>query len=202
MSYAALVETGGDVAQPLWRALRAAPGPLTVRELHLASRAHPNAIQLRLKRWERAGLIHAIASNPRRFVMPEGAPKTPPTVNRLGVAGPPSTANDRLWRAIRAMGKFSLPELTISAGASRRSAETFIHALSRAGYLRTVVRGNSQTGAWSVYRLMRLSGPRTPVIRHSKCPDTGRTLKSLFDPNNGKSIGLTADGAREVNHVR
>lgn len=210
MPYAAIVETGCDVALPLWRALRAAPEPLTVRELHLASRAHPNAIQLRLKRWERAGLIHAIASRPRRFVMPEGAPKTPPTVNRRGEPGPASTQQQRMWRAMHVLRRFTLPEVQMAASVTRRSGETFINALLRAGYIINEVRGNSRTGVWSVYRLQRRTGPKTPTIRHRKCADTGRTLKSLFDPNTGKSIDISAkpsrlqaqDGARGVNHVR
>lgn len=209
MTYAAIVESGRDVALPLWRALRAAPEPLTVRELHLASRAHPNAIQLRLKRWERAGLVHAIASNPRRFKMPEGAPDTPPTVNRRGEQGPASTQHQRMWRAMHVLRRFTLPELQMAATVTRRSGETFINALQRAGYLVNAVRGNSRTGVWSVYQLQRRTGPKTPMIRHRKCPETGRILKTLFDPNTGKSIDISArpaalaqDGARGVNHVR
>lgn len=210
MVYAAIVETGRDVTLPLWRALRAAPEPLTIRELHLASRAHPNAIQLRLKRWERAGLVTILATNPRRFKMPEGAPETPPTVNRRGEQGPASTQHQRMWRAMHVMRRFTLPELQMAATVTRRSGETFINALQRAGYVATEVRGNSRTGVWSVYRLLRRPGPKTPVIKHRKCADTGRTLKALFDPNNGKSIDISAkpskltaqNGARGVNHVR
>lgn len=207
MAYTPLVRVRRRaVAGPLWSALRAAAEPLSISELHIASRAHPNAIQLRLKRWQRAGLVEVVPSNPRRFTMLAGAPKLPPTVNRAGVAGPPSTMQDRLWRAMRVMRRFTLPELIMAARSTRRSAETFVNALLRAGYLRNIARGNARTGTWSVYVLARGGGVLTPSIRHRRCADTGCLLKHLFDPNSGLSTdigaGTSANRARAVNHVR
>jgi hypothetical protein len=205
--YQLIRTTIGKVARPLWEELRRAETPLSVAELHQRCAAHPNAIQLRLKRWERAGLVICTASAPRRFIMPEGAADQPPTVNRAGVVSAGTTLQDRLWRAMRGLRRFSLPELCLTAGVGRRSAESFINLLTRAGYADCLLRGNSRTGVWSVYLLRRGAGPKTPVIRHRQ--DGDRVVKLLHDPNTGRDVAIAprwpARARRasnnEVNHV-
>lgn len=172
-----------DVERPLWDALRMARSPASVADLHVATSAHPNSIQLRLKRWERAGLVQVTSSQPRRFIMIDKSP-TPPKVSNAGKVARTTTMRQRLWIAMRVLKRFDLPTIMMTAGASRRSAEDYINVLCRAGYVHRTYRGNAMTGEWSVYLLVKRSGPRAPAVSHRK-GDGGELIRELVDHNDG-----------------
>jgi hypothetical protein len=112
--YALSVETTSEVSAPLWRALRAADAPATVNELHRASRAHPNAIQLRLKRWERVGFVDVLPPEPARYLISERSAHLvkPPTVGSLSAAA---------WATLRRIGRpATFEELVEASGCSDR----------------------------------------------------------------------------------
>lgn len=181
------------VQEPLWRTLLSASEPMSVPELRDVIRASPSAIKLRLTRWEQAGLVARADGPAVRYVITEDGRsaanddhRAPPTVRADGSVLPRNRSQRaRLWSAIRVLKRFSLPELKMSAGASRRSTEDLINCLQRAGYLRLVERGNSMAGTWSVYQLAANTGPKTPIITHNG----GR--RRLVDPNNGKVIDIS-----------
>lgn len=271
--YALSVETARAVSKPLWRALRTAGEPTTIGDLHKASRAHPNAIQLRLKRWSRAGIVtvlppekaryvisdrsahraeaptigslsadawtalrrigrpatfeellaatgasdrplycrlrrwtrsghvRKIEAMPRRFALASGAidQPEPPTVNAAGDVkrrGP--SQRERLWKVMRILKRFDLPQLEITSEATRRAAEDFINLLSRAGYIRNLGKGGG-TG-WATYALIRDTGPKCPTITNKAGAE-----RRLVDRNNGQSVPIGPGlrrRAREVNYVR
>lgn len=190
--YAVVGTTGRAVEAPLWRRLSTATTPASVRELHLDTDAHPNAIQHRLDRWVRAGFVTRIDGTPKRYSMNDDAPRSaiPPRVDIQGKVLPRApSARERLWRTIRVLRTFDVPTLVIAAGATRRSAEDLINCLHRAGYLRQLVRGNSQSGTWSTYRLGRNTGPRSPSIQHRKID--GRIQRFLVDGNTGERVDIS-----------
>ena len=170
------------VTQPLWRALRAAAEAQSVRQLHVLTGAHPNAIQLRLKRWERAGLVSVTSQRPRKYLM-SATDSQPPRMAADGALTRRPSGRQRMWTSMRVLKRFDLPTLMMTAEVSRRSAETYINNLSRAGYLRTLARGNSACGTWSNYQLVRRSGPRAPAVNHSRAGTPHRVL--LVDRNDG-----------------
>lgn len=169
--YAVLVAPTHAVETPLWRTLGAAACPASIAELHLATRAHPNAIQHRLDRWVRAGLVTRLEGTPKRYAMNDDTPRTPqpPRVAIDGRAtARQSSQRERLWRAMRVLPGFDVPGLMLVANASRRSVETLINALHRAGYLRQLSRGNSVKATWSTYRLVRNTGPAAPSVNMAR----------------------------------
>jgi len=194
--YAVIGTPDHAVEAPLWRALGAATAPASTFQLHAATNAHPNAIQHRLDRWVRAGLVTRIEGKPKLYAMNDDTPRTalPPRVARDGrVTARAPTARDKLWRAMRVLRTFDLPTLVISTGVTRRSAEDMINVLHRAGYLRQPVRGNAAKATWSTYRLVRNTGPRTPSVSHRTID--GRVQRELVDANSGARIDISAGAA-------
>lgn len=91
--YAVYLDVRPEVEEPLWRALSDAAAPATVHELHLATAAHPNAIQHRLSRWVSAGLVTRTEGSPRRFAMTDTTERTPrPRASTLPAASPCAAA--------------------------------------------------------------------------------------------------------------
>ncbi|MCP4026589.1 MAG: hypothetical protein GY736_09815 [Sphingomonas sp.] len=193
--YAVYLDVRPEVEEPLWRALSAAAAPATVHELHLATAAHPNAIQHRLSRWVSAGLVTRTEGSPRRFAMTDTTERTPrpPRVDLTGrIAVRRRTAREALWSAMRVLsrhGSFDVPTLQMTAGVSRRSTEEMLNVLHRSGHVRQLARGNSQTGSWSTYRLVRNTGPKAPVVRQQVADGVRRRL--VVDGNTGIATDIS-----------
>lgn len=106
-----------------------------------------------------------------------------------------TTMRDRLWKALRIArntGQASTIDELVEIAAdgtesdARGSAESYLFALARAGYLRKH-RVRAKSGAPSSkgafrYVLIRDTGPRTPIWR--------RTRNSVFDPNRNEEHAL------------
>lgn len=132
MAYAAKVEAQNEVERPLWRALRATEAPATIAELHLASRAHPNAIQLRLKRWSRVGFVEIHPAEPPRYEISEKG---------RGRDAPPTTGSLSLdaWQALRRLrGPVTLEELIAATGCADRPLYCRLRRWRRSGWIRKI----------------------------------------------------------------
>lgn len=91
---------------------------------------------------------------------------------RRELAGAPSAARERMWRAMRILRQFRMGELLQVAEVPRRkAAEKYVQDLMRADYLRIAERARGCDG--NVYRLIRNTGPFAPRV--------GRKL--TLDPN-------------------
>lgn len=196
MAYRLIETPVRAVEAPLWRVMLSADRPMSASELHRATAAHPNAIQARLRRWELAGFVARHGVAPARFALTDAAraanddQQGPPQVMRDGtVRARRRTDRARLWSAMRVLKQFTLPELLIASGATRRSAEDLINCLCRAGYLRVEHRGNQTKGEWSSYRLTRVVGPRAPSIRQRV--EGGVRHRLLVDPNTNAEIDIS-----------
>lgn len=87
----------------------------------------------------------------------------------------PEHAN-RCWRAMRYLKHFALDELVLHARADYKTVYRFVRRLELAGYLRVVQQNRSgQPGSTLQYRLVRDSGPKTPLLR--------KNGREVFDPN-------------------
>lgn len=120
---------GGAVETPVWRELRAAAEPLTVDDLRQATGADPNAIQHRLKRWERAGLVMILPPEPARYAFsPKSAAlKTAPTIGSL---------SDDAWGALRRLGgEATFDRILALSGAEDRPLYCRLRRWQRRGHL-------------------------------------------------------------------
>ena len=189
------------VADPLWRCLAQLDRPIRLIDLANQINAHPNAIQLRLKRWERAGLVRKIEARPCLYQMTAAADRKsgPPTIKMDGSPGLARGGNQRMWSAMRILKQFDIIALGMAASVTRRSCETYVNSLLRTGFLARVRRGNPRNGEWSIYRLTKPTGPIAPSVSHRKVD--GRLEKAVVDHNDGtrypiepRSPRTTADG--------
>lgn len=130
--YALDVTPSREVAAPLWRALRRATGPATIRELHATSRAHPNAIQHRLKRWSGVGFVEILPPEPVRYEISEKGIglEEAPTIGSLSADA---------WAAMRRIGRaVTLEELIAASGCADRPLYCRLRRWSRSGWVRRI----------------------------------------------------------------
>ncbi|HYD12716.1 MAG TPA: hypothetical protein VEC11_07700 [Allosphingosinicella sp.] len=202
--------TLGSLSADAWAAMRRLGRPATFAEILEASGASDRPLYCRLRRWKRSGYVRELAASPQRFALaPEAFALTePPTVNQaLAVTTKRASQRGRMWAAMRILKQFDIPLLILTAEVTRRSAEDFINLLSRAGYVskdgNRVIPSrshgvNGNLGArrdWSTYRLVRNTGPKSPIITNSKGAE-----RRLVDRNNGQSVplGQGLQSAREA----
>jgi hypothetical protein len=82
---------------------------------------------------------------------------------RRELAGAPSPARERMWRAIRMLRQFNMRELLEISGVERRkAAEKYVAALVRAEYLRIAQHARGCGG--NVYMLIQNTGPFAPRV--------------------------------------
>lgn len=103
----------------------------------------------------------------------------------------------RIWRAMRIMGKFTVPSLmTAIEGATYGNVQSYVSRLFKAGYLRkfgTVRRGYS--GEYQGYILVKDDGPTMPVLlagRHENKKEKEKEKETATAP--------AVEGAEEINH--
>lgn len=82
---------------------------------------------------------------------------------RRELAGAPSPARERMWRAMRMLRQFNMRELLEISGVERRkAAEKYVADLVRADYLRIAQHTRGCEG--NVYVLIQNTGPFAPRV--------------------------------------
>ena len=168
--------------QAIWDAMRACEGAwFTVADIRWVTDRNKRTIATYLECLcaggvaERATEMRADGSHLFRLI---GAPA--PEAPRLRKDGAPVVQGggvENMWRSMRMLAQFSARELAIHsttprAKVSENTAKSYCSMLHRAGFLRAV--RPSRPGQAAIYRLIRNSGPRPPMIQR---------VKRVFDPN-------------------
>jgi hypothetical protein len=95
------------------------------------------------------------------------------------------TVRDKMWSAMRVLGKVRIADMETMAGASRDNAQRYVGALEKAGYL---VRLRPEPGSaptsngYCRWLLVRNSGPEAPVYRALSA--------DVYDRNTGEIYGI------------
>lgn len=73
----------------------------------------------------------------------------------------------RMWKAMRALGAFTLPELSTISGVLEGNVRNYLFALKQAGYIRREHKQKTGTrkGNYYMYRLIKNTGPKPPTMR-------------------------------------
>lgn len=73
----------------------------------------------------------------------------------------------KMWKAMRALGTFTSPELATISGVSHGYVMYYIKILRNAGYIRREHKQKTGTprGTFWVYRLIKNTGPKPPTTR-------------------------------------
>jgi hypothetical protein len=95
----------------------------------------------------------------------------------------------KIWKAIRALGKFDATEITVISGADHSNVKRYLRILLAAGYLRIISQGR-KNGNYT-YRLIKDTGIKPPVQKE---------IRLLYDPNTNEYwvAGSTIDQFVEV----
>jgi|GEM_PF-7089170 len=75
-------------------------------------------------------------------------------------------ARERVWRAMRMLRRFTIPDLAATAEAGANNVQHYLIALERADYVRVAApRRSGVKGGHAVYVLARDTGPHAPRVR-------------------------------------
>jgi len=192
--------------QGVWDAIRDRRGEAwTLREIWLATATYSvEAVRDYVHRLALAGYVDRVGAAtftgaqaiPWRLIRDAG-PEAP-RLRRDGSEVPP-TAQEAMWRTLRMIGRdgVTADDLVVMASTettavARTSANRYLQALARAGYLRVLEEGKpghgKQGAALARYALRagRNSGPAAPMI--------ARITHAVWDPNlNQWAEGAEAD---------
>ncbi|WP_419657725.1 hypothetical protein Dvar_68500 [Desulfosarcina variabilis str. Montpellier] len=85
----------------------------------------------------------------------------------------------KVWQSMRIMGRFTIPDLCRTSGASSSNVRKFIHRLVEHGYVAMHQPNVSgQTGSYHCWRLVKNIGREYPM----KCERCGRVLGEPCEP--------------------
>ena len=99
---------------------------------------------------------------------------------RLRVPMQTRSARQLLWQSMRVLREFTIVDLVTTAESTKRNAQQYVQALTRARYLRQTSTKRSTTLNPARFRLIRNTGPLAPRA--------GRT--GVLDPNTGEQFDL------------
>ena len=117
-----------------------------------------------------------------RFILVKDCGVHAPRVRKDGSAVLQGRATESMWSAMRFLKQFTSRELAIHASTdehpvSEVHANDYCKTLAKAKYLRVVKAG--RPGRLAVYRFVRFTGPKAPMIQR---------IKQVFDPNTGEVV--------------
>lgn len=176
----------------MMRARTASAGFFTIGDIHLCTNGvRRETVQHYVRGCLATGAVEEVAPEPaggshapKRYRVKVTATEAPTEGKGLAPSGA-TRARGHLWTAIRTLDFFTSRDLAIASSTddvqvSRRSAQAYITALSRAGYLIEV--SGSGGGRCASLRLKpgMNTGPKAPVVR---------TDGSVVDRNKGLVVG-------------
>jgi hypothetical protein len=90
------------------------------------------------------------------------------------IRGNPKNSRERAWEAMRELHHFTQPQLARAAKCTKDNLCKYLRSLLVAGYLEVVQPGMSSPKVAAVYRLIRNTGAKTPVVQRDG---------TILDPN-------------------
>ncbi len=171
--------------QALWDAIRATKGEtFVVADIRRATDRNQKTIADYLHCLVAGGFIENAAqtslSGPARYWLIGSPPVEAPRLRKDGTPVTQGGGTENMWRTMRMLAEFSARDVaahanTEAVAVSESTAKTYCSMLYGAGYLRQTQA--PRPGRLAVYRLIRRSGPRPPMIQR---------IKRVFDPNTGE----------------
>lgn len=187
-----------------WRIIREmdAAGPWTIAMIVGRTRSHYMTVSRYVRRLQKAGIADIVGEragvqpNKPKLYRLASIPVEAPRLRDDGSACLP-TEHEQMWRAVRTLQQFDVPELAFTASTdvvcvSKSAAKSFIARLSAAGYLTCVQAGNGGTAARrAVWRLK-------PAMNTGPLPPIFMRTKFVWDANRQEIVGssVLAEEAR------
>lgn len=123
------------------------------------------------------GITH---SQLRAAMRAQRGPKYQP---KVATAAATRNGRTRMWTAMRIGRRFTAQDVAAAAEAPLRSTRKYINALIRVGYVRMVKATTGSVGDYSIYQLLKDTGPLAPRIHNDG---------SVLDPNLGGDVPKAA----------
>lgn len=162
--------------QEIWETIRGFGRPFDLCELVAISKADRKTVQDYLRCLIPGGVVEQ--NEDGHYTLLEDCGHHAPRLTRQGKPVTQGAGVENMWRAMRLLSQFSYRDIaahatTDTVKVSEETAKSYCGVLMRCGYLRVVQQANLR-GRVAVYRLIRNSGPRPPMIQR---------IKVVYDPN-------------------
>lgn len=181
---------GASPRQAIWSAIRRMDGPFELPDIVGKTDAHPKTVLDYLTALSASGHLGREGTGKAaiyRLVRDTGqeAPKVRPD----GSTSSAGRGSENMWRAMRTLAEFSPADIAVHATAgdvvvSEAVAKAYCRMLLATEYLRVVRKAQPMRGCLAVYRLIRNSGPKAPMIQR---------VKRVYDPNTGEVFGAIGE---------
>jgi len=152
----------------LWKVLSRCASPRGLGELFDAAEVEPGLFFSLIEDWISKGVLTAEPA-PLRVAIPEDERwrvRPPQAFPSKRVAKVPKfSGRQRIWSALKVLREADLQTICLTAEVTERSAQDYLMALGRLGYVSSDRRA---PGEALLYRLDRFTGPKHPVVRFRK----------------------------------
>lgn len=168
------LSASADPVQRIWSELRFHARPVGFDALAKAANADAETVMTALNNWLAAGCLlgsfEPHSPQPMGFIMTDRAralAKPPITdldaaVNAGPIILPKRNGRQRIWSAMRVLGRFDLPALMMASGATKNAIADYLNWLGRAGYVVVLPKTGGRFGGHKCWKLLNYSGPRHP----------------------------------------
>lgn len=176
-----------DIIRAVWKE----KGSFTLTDIDHRSMVDRSTVSRYLQSLEKGGYIKCIGIVP---ALPNGAkvykllkyPLEAPRLRKDGSAVTQGDSQDRMWRSMKMLKKFTAHDLAINASLPKAivptiTAVSYIKHLLKAGYLRVLEPRYGSKGA--IYQLIKFTGPKAPMVQRTDW---------VWDPNLKQVMGPEA----------
>tara|TARA_R110002049_G_scaffold73362_2_gene189749 strand:+ start:11659 stop:12270 length:612 start_codon:yes stop_codon:yes gene_type:complete len=178
--------------QPLWDEMVKFNGtPFTITNVFDQTHVNRHTIRSYLKALTLANYVERIEPETGAIreeaaikfrVIVDPAPYHAPRLNRNGKPVSQGGGVENMWRTMRMIGEFSPRDIAVHAttdivSVTDTTAKAYCTKLLKAGFLKVVSKAKPPTKQ-AVYRLVRNTGPKPPIIQRTQ---------QVFDPNTRKA---------------
>ncbi|MEZ5648655.1 MAG: hypothetical protein R3E60_06955 [Alphaproteobacteria bacterium] len=176
-----------DVIRSVWKE----KGFFTLTDIDGQSMVDRSTVSDYLHRLEKGGYVKHIGNNPDT---PNGTklykllkyPLEAPRLRKDGSAVTQGDSQDRMWRSMKMLKKFTAHDLAINASLPKAivptiTAVSYIKHLLKAEYLRVLEPRYGSKGA--IYQLVKFTGPKAPMVQRTNW---------VWDPNTKEVMGPEA----------
>lgn len=167
----------------IWQAVRAAQAqPFTVSSIAGATGENKRTVSSYFHNLIAAGCMERRGAAPYLYCLLKDFGVHAPQFNRKGAPVLTGMGQKNMWQSMRLTPRFTANDIAeLSSNdlidVSLRTVKDYIKHLLAAGYLRVVQKANGAKSQQAVYRLIRNTGPKAPMIQK---------IKRVFDQNLNK----------------
>lgn len=175
-------QPGASPRQAIWDVVRVQAGDFVASKIALLADAHPKTTLDYLTALTASGHLERNGEGPRtRYQLVRDTGHEAPRVKKDGTPSSAGIGTECMWRTMQKLREFSPTDVAHHATTDEitvpvETAKQYCKVLLAAGWLRVLRKARPVRGEQAVYRLIRDTGPRPPMVQR---------VKAVYDPNTG-----------------